>query len=138
MKVSDYPTIISLPKVKDARGNLSFIEGGQRIPFEIERTYWLYDLPGGTERHGRALRTTYELVVAMSGCFDVTITRADGRTNRITLKRCDEGLLLPPMTWRTIDNFSSGATALTLASTRFDEADYIRDFNQYKTIIGNE
>jgi hypothetical protein len=136
--MSDEPTLISLPKIEDARGNLSFIESGQRLPFEIERVYWMYDLPGGTERHGRALRTTSELIVAMSGCFDVTIDTGQGRARRITLKRCDEGLLLPPMTWRTIDNFSSGATAIVIASANFDEGDYIRDYKQFKDAASND
>jgi hypothetical protein len=136
--MSDEPTLISLPKIEDARGNLSFIEGGQRLPFEIERVYWMYDLPGGTQRHGRALRTTSELIIAMSGCFDVTIDTGQGRARRITLKRCDEGLLLPPMTWRTIDNFSSGATAIVIASANFDEGDYIRDYKQFKDAASND
>jgi hypothetical protein len=138
MNVPSNPILISLPKVEDARGNLSFIEGGKRLPFEIERVYWMYDLPGGTERHGRALRTTSELIVAMSGCFDVTIDTGQGRARRITLKRCDEGLLLPPMSWRVIDNFSSGATALVLASANFDESDYIRDYKQFKDETDDE
>ncbi len=120
-------TIINLPKVADPRGNLSFIEHGVRgvCPFEIERVYWIYDIPGGGERTGRALRHTTELIVPLSGSFDVELTDAEGKTEVTTLQRSDSGILVPPMTWRRIINCSGNAVALVLASTPYDPSDYI-------------
>ncbi len=123
--------IIDIPRVNDPRGNLSFIEGGQILPFEIERCYWIYDVPGGMWRHGRALRHTTELIVALSGSFDVKVVSEDGEQSVIKLNRSYEGLLLPPLTWRVIDNFSTNSVAMVLASTVYDEDDYIRDYSSF-------
>ena len=124
--------LVDLPVVHDARGNLTFIEGGRHIPFDIARTYYLYDVPGGAERGGHAHRTLHQLVIAMSGSFDLVLHDGQNR-DRCHLNRSYRGLYLPPMIWREIDNFSSGSVCLVLASARFDEADYIRDFDEFLT-----
>lgn len=124
--------IIQLPVVRDARGNLTFVEAGRHVPFEIRRVYYLYDVPGGSDRGGHAHRTLEQLVVAMSGSFDVTID--DGRKRSVFhMNRCHLGLYIPPFQWRVIDNFSSGSVCLVLASRFFDESDYMRD---YDTFVG--
>lgn len=123
--------LIEIPRVNDPRGNLSFVEGSRIIPFEIERCYWIYDVPGGKWRHGRALRHTTELIVALSGSFDVKVEGADGEKNVIHLNRSYKGLLVPPMTWREIDNFSTNSVAMVLASTVYAESDYIRDYSSF-------
>ncbi|MDE7376148.1 MAG: FdtA/QdtA family cupin domain-containing protein, partial [Muribaculaceae bacterium] len=117
----DSPRIIDLPVVTDPRGNLSFIQGGGPLPFEIQRCYWIYDVPGGKVRHGRALKRTTELIVALSGSFDAVI---DGVAYHLC--RGYQGLLVPPNHWRELVNFSTNAVALVLADTLYDEADYIR------------
>jgi dTDP-4-dehydrorhamnose 3,5-epimerase-like enzyme len=125
--------IIDLPKITDARGNLTFVEGGQHIPFEIKRTYYLYDVPGGAERGGHAHKGLHQLIIAISGAFDIVLD--DGRQKkRYHLNRSYFGLYVCPMIWREMDNFSSGAVCLVLASNLYDEADYYRDYNDF--IIG--
>lgn len=123
--------LIPLPCVRDPRGNLSFIQGGGQIPFEIRRCYWIYDVPGGEIRHGRALRHTTELIVALSGSFDVRLDCGDGECHTVHLCRSNQGLLVAPMIWREIDNFSTNSVAMVLASSLFDEKDYIRDHEQF-------
>ena len=122
--------LIELPRIKDQRGNLSFIEGGRHIPFDIRRVYYLYDVPGGAERGGHAHRNLEQLVIAMSGSFDVVLD--DGvRKKRVHLNRSYFGLYVCPMIWRELDNFSSGSVCMVLASNLYDEADYIRDYNEF-------
>ena len=122
--------LIELPRIKDQRGNLSFIEGGRHIPFDIRRVYYLYDVPGGAERGGHAHRNLEQLVIAMSGSFDVVLD--DGvRKKRVHLNRSYFGLYVCPMIWRELDNFSSGSVCMVLASNLYDEADYIRDYSDY-------
>ena len=122
--------IIELPKISDPRGNLTFIEGGNHIPFPIERVYYLYDVPGGAERGGHAHKGLQQLIVAMSGSFDVVLD--DGREQkRIHLNRSYQGLYVCPMIWRELDNFSSGSVCMVLASNVYDEADYYRDYDQF-------
>ena len=122
--------IIELPKISDPRGNLTFIEGGSHIPFPIERVYYLYDVPGGAERGGHAHKGLQQLIVAMSGSFDVVLD--DGREQkRIHLNRSYQGLYVCPMIWRELDNFSSGSVCMVLASNVYDEADYYRDYDQF-------
>lgn len=129
--------IIELPKVTDPRGNLSFIQNGDHVPFDIMRTYWIYDVPGGMYRDGHAFRTQQELIVALSGSFDVVLN--DGtEEHRIHLSRSYYGLYIPPMTWREIDNFSTNSVAIVLSSTLYDPQDYIRDFEEYKRLIAND
>lgn len=123
--------VVDLPIVHDARGNLTFVEGGRHVEFDIARVYYLYDVPGGAERAGHAHKALHQLVIAMSGSFDVVLD--DGGTReRCHLNRSYRGLYIPPMVWREIDNFSSGSVCLVLASARFDEADYLRDYADFR------
>lgn len=118
--------IIELPKITDPRGNLTFIEGDTHIPFDIKRVYYLYDVPGGAERGAHAHRNLHQFIVAMSGSFDVVLS--DGlEERRFHLNRSYLGLYVCPMMWRYLDNFSSGAVCMVLASDKYDEHDYIRD-----------
>jgi hypothetical protein len=122
--------LIDLPKVADPRGNLTFVEGGRHVPFEIKRVYYLYDVPGGAERGGHAHKALHQLVIAMSGSFDVILD--DGyEKKRIHLNRSYIGLYICPMIWREIDNFSSGSVCMVLASNLYDESDYYRDHVDY-------
>jgi len=122
--------LIDLPKISDPRGNLTFIEGGSHIPFNIERVYYLYDVPGGSERGGHAHKALHQLIVAMAGSFDVVLD--DGvEKKRIHLNRSYSGLYVCPMIWRELDNFSSGAVCMVLASNKYDEDDYYREYSQY-------
>jgi dTDP-4-dehydrorhamnose 3,5-epimerase-like enzyme len=126
---------IDLPKIHDPRGNLTFIEGHRHIPFDIQRVYYLYDVPGGAERGGHAHKGLHQLIVAMSGSFDVILD--DGRKKqRIHLNRSYNGLYICPMIWRELDNFSSGSVCMVLASNHYDEADYYRDYSEYLTAQG--
>jgi hypothetical protein len=123
--------IIQLSKISDQRGNLTFIEGGQHVPFAIERVYYLYDVPGGSERGGHAHKALQQLIVAMSGSFDVELD--DGNMKkRFHLNRAYFGLYVCPMIWRVLDNFSSGAVCMVLASNRYEASDYYRDYELYK------
>jgi dTDP-4-dehydrorhamnose 3,5-epimerase-like enzyme len=122
----DHVRIIELPKICDPRGNLTFIEGGRHVPFSIARVYYVYDVPGGSERGGHAHRQLEQLIVAMSGSFDIVLD--DGRVKRrYHLNRSYYGLYVPPMVWREIDNFSSGSVCMVLASDIYREDDYFRD-----------
>jgi len=126
----DKCTIIDLPKISDPRGNLTFIEAGRHVPFDIARVYYLYDVPGGGERGGHAHKQLRQLIIAMSGSFDVVLD--DGlQTQRVHLNRSYQGLLVCPMIWRELDNFSSGSVCMVLASERYDEEDYYRDYDAY-------
>lgn len=114
----------------DRRGNMSVVENGKSIPFDIRRVYYLYDVPGGVERGGHAHRSLYQLIIAVSGSFSVTLD--DGHLKRtILLNRPYKGLLIVPGLWRTIEDFSSGAVCMVLASSEYDEDDYIRDYNSF-------
>lgn len=127
---NDNARIIHLPKVDDPRGNLTFIEGGQHIPFEIKRVYWIYDVPGGEVRGSHAYKTLNEFIVALSGSFDVILH--DGKTEmRYPLNRSYYGLYVPQLVWRRLENFSTNALALILASDYYDPNDYIRDFDEF-------
>ena len=129
--------VIELPKISDPRGNLTFIEGGMHVPFDIRRVYYLYDVPGGTERGGHAHKLLHQLVIAMSGSFDVVLD--DGREKkRVQLNRSYFGLYICPMIWRELDNFSSGAVCMVLASNLYDEADYYRDYAAFLNDVRNE
>ena len=122
--------MIDLPIVREPRGNLTFIEGGQHVPFEIRRVYYLYDVPGGANRAGHAHKGLHQLVVAMSGSFDIHLDDGFERKT-FHLNRSYYGLYICPMIWRTIDNFSSGSVCLVLASTHYEEADYYRDYPEF-------
>jgi len=132
MSLLDQCRIVELPKIQDPRGNLTFIEGGRHIPFDTRRVYYLYDVPGGASRGGHAHKALEQLIVAMSGSFDVVLN--DGReSRRFQLNRSYYGLYICPMIWREIDNFSSGSVCMVLASEYYDEDDYYRDYQDYAT-----
>lgn len=122
--------ILDFPRVNDPRGNLTFIEGGRHVPFEIKRVYYLYDVPGGAERGGHAHKDLHQLIIAMSGSFDV-ILNDGGAQKRFHLNRSYFGLYICPMIWRELDNFSSGSVCMVLASNLYDEGDYYRDFQSF-------
>jgi oxalate decarboxylase/phosphoglucose isomerase-like protein (cupin superfamily) len=127
--------LVTLPRVNDARGNLTFIEGGEHVGFDIARVYYLYDVPGGAERGGHAHRNLEQLFIAMSGSFDVVLDDGNIR-QRFQLNRSYVGLYVPSMVWREIDNFSSGSVCMVVASERYDEADYYRDYGDFKKAVG--
>jgi hypothetical protein len=122
--------IIDLPKISDPRGNLTFIEGGRHIPFEIRRVYYLYDVPGGAERGGHAHKNLHQLIIALSGSFDVILD--DGKQKRrFHLNRSYNGIYVCPMIWRELDNFSSASVCMVLASNLYHEDDYYRNYQEY-------
>ena len=122
--------LMELPRINDHRGNLTFIESGRHIPFEIKRTYYLYDVPGGAARAGHGHKALHQLMIAMSGSFDITLD--DGFEKKvISLNRSYNGLYIPPMMWRDLDNFSSGAVCMVLASAFYDEGDYFRNYDDF-------
>lgn len=122
--------LIDLPRIQDPRGNLTFIEGLAHVDFDIQRVYYLYDVPGGSSRGGHAHKALRQLIVAMSGSFDVHLN--DGRERKtIHLARSYVGLYVCPMIWREIDNFSSGSVCMVLASNKYDESDYYRDYQHF-------
>ncbi|MEK6372951.1 MAG: FdtA/QdtA family cupin domain-containing protein [Acidobacteriota bacterium] len=125
--------IVDLPRILDPRGNLTFIEGERHVPFRIRRAYWIYDVPGGEVRGGHAYRTLDELLVSLSGSFDVVLD--DGRERRVVpLNRSYCGLLVPRMIWRHVENFSTNSVCLILASAPYDEDDYIRDYDLFRRL----
>jgi len=125
--------IVNLTKISDPRGNLTFVEGNNHIPFQICRTYWIYDVPGGEMRGGHAYQRNEELIIAVSGSFDVII---DDGINRVThsLNRSYYGLYVPALQWRELVNFSTNSLCLVLASRRYDESDYIRKYDEYRKL----
>lgn len=127
----EQPIIINLPKIGDKRGNLSLVEEFKHIPFKIERTYWIYDVPGGEKRGGHAYRENQEFIVALSGSFDVVLD--DGKEKKqYSLNRSYYGLYVPKGWWRQMENFSTNALALVLASTPYTKEDYIYDYQEFK------
>jgi WxcM-like protein len=126
------PRVIDLPKIADPKGNLTFIESGRHVPFDIHRVYYTYDVPGGEVRGGHSHRVLEEFIIAASGSFDVILDDGGGR-ERFTLNRSYYGLYVPSMIWRELENFSSGSVCLVLASDWYDEADYCRDYEQFQT-----
>lgn len=127
--------IVDLPKIEDPRGNLTFIEGGQHIPFDIKRVYYLYDVPGGSSRGGHAHKALHQLLIAMSGSFDILLDDGEEKV-KYHMNRSYYGLYIPPMTWREIDNFSSGSVCMVLASAHYEEADYFRDYSEFCKALG--
>ena len=128
--------IIELPKFADPRGNLSFVEQLNHIPFEIKRTYWIYDVPGGESRGGHAFRHNEEFIVALSGSFEVLVD--DGTQKKsFSLDRSYYGLYVPAGLWRVMENFSTNSLALEFGSMHYDEHDYIRDFNEFQSLKNN-
>ena len=131
--VNSAPRLIELPKIKDPRGNLTVIESGMNVPFEVKRNYWIYDVRSGMWRDGHAFKTQEELIVSLSGSFDVVLNDGTGEKT-FHLARPQIGLYVPPMTWRHLDNFSTNSVALVLSSTHYDADDYIEDFELFKSL----
>lgn len=128
------PKIIQLPKILDPRGNLSFLQNEDHFPFNIARVFWTYDVPGGFTRGGHAYHEQHEVIIALSGSFDVVITFPNGTHQKFSLNRSYYALYLPPLTWRHMENFSTNAFSLHLSSHPYNEADYIREFDTYKSL----
>jgi hypothetical protein len=126
--------LIELPKILDKRGNLSFFENSNQIPFDIKRTYWIYDVPGGELRGSHAFKKSHELIVALSGSFDIVLHDGN-KEKKYSLNRSYYGLYVPNLLWRRLENFSTNSLALIVSSISYDDADYIRDFEEFKTII---
>lgn len=124
-------SLIPLPKITDLRGNLSFAEGNNHIPFKIERVFWVYDVPGGEDRGGHAFKNTEEFIIALSGSFDVVLDDGNGNVQTYRMNRSYYGLYVPKMMWRQKTNFSTNSVALVLASTPYDADDYIRDYDAF-------
>jgi hypothetical protein len=124
--------LINFPKFYDPRGNLTFLQNNDQIPFAIQRVFWIYDVPGGEQRGGHAYHVQKEVIVALSGSFDVVITHTDGATEKFSLNRSYYGLYVPARTWRHLENFSTNALSLHFSSMKYDPKDYIRDFNDIK------
>ncbi len=127
--------MIELPKIHDPRGNLTFIESSRHIPFDMKRVYYLYDVPGGADRGAHAHKNLHQFIVAMSGSFDIVLNDGE-RQRRFHLNRSFYGLYVCPMMWRYLDNFSSGAVCMVLASDFYDPNEYYRDFDQFKNAAG--
>jgi hypothetical protein len=123
--------IIQFPKILDLRGNLTFLQNPDQIPFKIERVFWTYDVPGGEIRGGHAYHIQEEIIIALSGSFDIVITDQSGVQNKINMNRSYYGLYLPPKTWRHMENFSTNSLGLHVSSKKYFEEDYIRDFNYF-------
>lgn len=128
---------INLPKILDERGNLSFIEYPSHIPFEIKRVYWIYDVPGGEQRGGHAYKNLFEVIIAISGSFDVEIDTGT-KVEKFTLNRSYKAVFVPKMVWRSISNFSTNSLCLILASDEYSPNDYIRDYEEFKTLNLNK
>lgn len=126
--------LLSFPKIQDPRGNLSFLQNQDHFPFNIARVFWTYDVPGGETRGGHAYRKQEEVIIALSGAFDVVIKYPDGSEERFHLNRSYYGLYLPALTWRHMENFSTNSFGLHLSSMSYTEEDYIRDFSEFQTL----
>ncbi|HEV2719769.1 MAG TPA: FdtA/QdtA family cupin domain-containing protein [Thermoanaerobaculia bacterium] len=129
--------VIELPRIPDPRGSLTFIEGGRHIPFHVQRTYWIYDVPGGEVRGGHAYRTLEEFVVALSGSFEVEIDDGDARRT-VMLNRSYRGLYVPALIWRQLKNFSTNSVCLIAASAVYDESDYLREYPDFLAAVPTE
>ena len=128
------PKIIQLPKIADPRGNLTFLQSPDQVPFEIKRVFWTYDIPGGEQRGGHAYYKQHELIIALSGSFDVVITNRNGKKDVFSLNRSYYGLFVPAKTWRHMENFSTNSLGFHLSSMQFEKSDYIRDYETYKAM----
>ena len=125
--------IINLPKIEDPRGNLSFFENSNQIPFDINRTYWIYDVPGGEMRGSHAFKKSHEFIIALSGSFDVVLNDGE-KEMRFSLNRSYYGLYVPNLIWRRLENFSTNSLALIVSSIPYDDNDYIRDFGEFQKV----
>ena len=126
--------LIDLPKIVDRRGNLTFLEKGTTLPFAPQRVFWTCNVPGGSIRGGHAYKSQTELIIALNGAFDVVIKSPSGAIRRFRLDRGDKGLLLPPMTWRWMEGFSTNGMGLHLSDSNYNSADYLYDFQQFKKL----
>jgi hypothetical protein len=135
MLISSKSQIIEFPKISDPRGNLTFFENSNQIPFEIKRVFWIYDVPSGETRGGHAYHEQEEIIIALSGSFDVVLTNSDSELVKVSLNRPNYGIYLSPKTWRHMENFSTNSVALHISSKTFTEEDYIRDFESFKLIF---
>ncbi len=127
--------LINFPKISDPRGNLTFLQHPQIIPFHIERVFWTYDVPGGEQRGGHAYKEQQEVIISLSGSFDVIITDTNGTEKRFALNRSYYGLWVPPLTWRHMGNFSTNSLGLHLSSHNYSEDDYVRNFETFKKMF---
>lgn len=127
----DKPYLIEFPKIQDSRGNLTFLQNIDQVPFVIERVFWTYDVPGGYQRGGHAYKSQMEIIVAISGSFDVIVADQNGHRQKFHLERSYKGLVIPPMYWRHMENFSTNSVSVHLSSQTFDRSDYIWDKNEY-------
>lgn len=125
------PQLIPLPKIQDIRGNLTFIQSPDHLPFDIKRVFWIYDVPGGETRGGHAYKTQHEVIISLSGSFDVVITHKDGTLERFTLNRSYFALYIPANHWRHMENFSTNSVSLHLCNDEFNETDYLRELDSY-------
>ena len=132
--MKDQVKLIDLPKIEDPRGNLTFFEDINQIPFKIERVFWTYDVPGGQKRGGHAYYKQNEFIIALSGSFDVVITFSNGETETYSLNRSYYGLYVPAQTWRHLENYSTNALSLHASDCPFNETDYIREFEEFERI----
>jgi len=130
-------TLFELPRIADPRGNLTFIEENRHIPFPIKRVYYLYDVPGGAQRGGHAHKNLWQLIIAMSGSFTVNLDDGN-QQKKVILNRSYLGLIIGPMVWRVIDDFSSGAVSMVLASEFYDESDYFREYDEFLRAVRNQ
>ena len=129
--------IIELPKIEDPRGNLTFVEGDNHLPFDIKRVYWIYDVPGGEIRGGHAYHELYEVIIALSGSFDVILD--DGiNKKKFSLNRSYYGLYVPKMIWRSLENFSTNSLSFIFASKKYDKKDYLRNYEEFSRIKKSE
>lgn len=127
--------LLSFPKIIDLRGNLTFLQHPDQLPFPIARVFWIYDVPGGEHRGGHAYKEQQEIIIALSGSFDVVMTNPNGLVNKISLNRSYVGIWVPPLTWRHIENFSTNSLGLHLSSKAYSEDDYVRNFDAYKRLL---
>jgi len=127
-------SIIALPKITDPRGNLTFIQKGHGLPFAPKRVFWTFNVPSGASRGGHAYLKQSEFIVPINGSFEVVVTKTDGQEERYFLNRGDQGVLLPPLTWRSMENFSTNAMGLHLSDLVFDADDYVRDFERFQKL----
>lgn len=126
--------LVYFPKIEDPRGNLTFLQNNDQIPFKIARVFWTYDVPGGEIRGGHAYKSQQEIIIAISGSFDVVITHPNGTKEKFQLNRSYYGLYVPPLSWRHMENFSTNSLSLHLSSSKFSKEDYIRDFHEFQNI----
>ncbi len=129
-----HPRLIHFPKIADPRGNLTFLQNPDQLPFVIERVFWTYDVPGGEVRGAHAYKQQQEIIIALSGSFDVVITRVDGSMEKFSLNRSYYGLYLPPLSWRQMENFSTNSLGLHISSNAYSAGDYIHDFKAYQQL----